>query len=965
MIAAFLIVELDDAGRIQRIESFDEADLTDALVTLDEWYIAGEGADDEYLIRRLGDLVHAANSGTAASYRAMFREDCTVVNHRRLSFPMASIDDVVETERATHDVGATRTTLLPGIECRGDAALLRQDERLVTSEGNEYATDMFLVVHQTAGRFDVIESHDPECVDAARARFAELAVERPTPVVDNHAVRINERFGWLAAHRGVDEARALLAPDLLAFDRRPGVAAPDMVGPDARLANLAAVADVFDRIDHTNVAVRGRRLMLLQWTISSADGFAASGYDVTEVDETSRICRIVTFDQSQLVAAISEMDDRYAEIRTEPESPFERWFRDGLLADFDWAGDGYSNATSPEAIMTDHRLLGFPDAGRDEYRARALAMIETVPDAVQLTNQRYVKGPAELMVTDITGTSTDGMPVEWHFVSVMRARSDGRLDRGAYFPVDRWADAVAQFEEWAAVAPEAPDPDIDTLAVRGFRRLAETASTDVEAALGLLTDDASGEAHESGPTRGAWVRGRDQWRGVLRSLGETYDQFSFEPVDVRGDRVVLLRYRFTEEDDVTSGLMVVAADAAGLIRRLDTFDEDDLSIALAALSEIHDALPSAILSERVSALIVENAVTRRLREGAALLAAGDRTFAALFGEDVVAEDRRALVSMPIARGREAFVASVLGSASVYDSLDLVPLAVRGDHLALVRQRFSSEGFETIGLVLWECDEEMLVRRAVTFDESDLVPALAELDARHAVLDVRTPVERRVLEGFAVLNHRDWDALEAVMAEDLAVRDHRRIGFPPGDGRGALTAALRGLVEQVPDVAAVVAATETNGRVALVRTHQLGIAVAGTVAAWDWLLVIALDAEDTIGRMEYFELDDEPAARGRFEELADGAASADPPSSVTELLEPTALAFASRDWEFVRRHLADDVELVDRRSTVRSDLTFGRDGVIELFRGFRRRGVRVARPVARRLPGGASRTRAPDVPQQPW
>ena len=313
-----VVYELDAAGRIGRESDFDEDQLDDALAELDERWTAGEGAEHEYLLRRLGDLVHAANSGNAASYRAMFHEDCTVANHRRLSFPMMSIDDVVASERATHDVGATRITRLPGIEPRGDAALLRQHERLVTSEGSEYATDMVLVVHQTAGRFDVIESYDPEDVDAARARFEELAIQRPTPIVDNHAVRINERFGWLAAHRGVDEARALLAPDLLAIDRRPGVAAPDMVGPDARLANLAAVVEVFDRIDHTNVAVRGERLMLLQWTISTAEGFATSGYDVTEIDETSRICRIVTFDADDLVGAIRELDARYDEIRTEP-----------------------------------------------------------------------------------------------------------------------------------------------------------------------------------------------------------------------------------------------------------------------------------------------------------------------------------------------------------------------------------------------------------------------------------------------------------------------------------------------------------------------------------------------------------------------------------------------------------------------------------------------------------------------
>ena len=364
------VVGCNERNEIAWIDNYDDDDLRAALGKLDERYLAGEGAEDAPLIMRIGDLVRAANSGDPASYRAMFHEQCVVENHRRLNIPMASIDDVVESERATHDVGVRRTTTLPGIECQGDAALLRQHEHLVTSEGSEYATEQLLVVHLTVGRFDVIESYDPEDVDAARARFDELTLDRPTPVVDNHAVRVSERFGWLAADRGVDEARALLAPDLLAFDRRPGVAAPDMMGPDARLANLAAVADVFDRIDRidrTNVAVRGQRLLLLGWTISSADGFATRGYDVTEIDETGRICRIVTFADDDLAAAVTELDDRYDEIRSEPKDPFERWFRDGLLSLSGLIDDGYYDAVAPDATIVDHRLLGFPDAGREEF----------------------------------------------------------------------------------------------------------------------------------------------------------------------------------------------------------------------------------------------------------------------------------------------------------------------------------------------------------------------------------------------------------------------------------------------------------------------------------------------------------------------------------------------------------------------------------------------------------------------
>ena len=62
-------------------------------------------------------------------------------------------------------------------------------------------------------------------------------------------MQVHDRLRELLFSGELDGPRECLAPNLLAIDRRQGVAAPDMVGPDARLANLAAVAEVFDRIE--------------------------------------------------------------------------------------------------------------------------------------------------------------------------------------------------------------------------------------------------------------------------------------------------------------------------------------------------------------------------------------------------------------------------------------------------------------------------------------------------------------------------------------------------------------------------------------------------------------------------------------------------------------------------------------------------------------------------------------------
>ena len=311
------VVGCNDRDEMAWIDNFDDDDLADALETLDERWVAGEAAENEFLIRRIQDVAWSITQSDRRPYEDLYASDCVVANHRRLGWPLRTLGDVVESAEAMDGIVATRSTILRSVECDGDAVLALQEQMFVTPEGNEYSSALAVVTRLRAGRFDVLETFDPDD-PAARVRFAELAAEPRAPYVDNDAVRVDERFAWFGGHEDIDGARALLAPDLLAIDRRPGVAAPDLVGPDARLANLAAVAEVFDRIEFSAVTVRGNRLMLLGWTIS-ADDFATSGYDVTEIDVEGRICRIVTFNESQHAEAIDELEQRAT--RCSPPGP--------------------------------------------------------------------------------------------------------------------------------------------------------------------------------------------------------------------------------------------------------------------------------------------------------------------------------------------------------------------------------------------------------------------------------------------------------------------------------------------------------------------------------------------------------------------------------------------------------------------------------------------------------------------
>ena len=128
-------------------------------------------------------------------------------------------------------------------------------------------------------------------------------------------------------------------------------------------------------------------------------------------------------------------------------------------------------------------------------------------------------------------------------------------------------------------------------------------------------------------------------------------------------------------------------------------------------------------------------------------------------------------------------------------------------------------------------------------------------------------ERSALVVCAALNHRRWSEFDAILASDVEVVDHRRLGFPPATGPVGLVHALQSLVAQVPDVVAIVTGLETSGDAVLAVVDQMGASADGVAADWRWQNVIRIDRAGRISRMEYFDADDEQRARARFDELA--------------------------------------------------------------------------------------------------
>ena len=108
--------------------------------------------------------------------------------------------------------------------------------------------------------------------------------------------------------------------------------------------------------------------------------------------------------------------------------------------------------------------------------------------------------------------------------------------------------------------------------------------------------------------------------------------------------------------------------------------------------------------------------------------AEDGIEAGFISPDVHREDRRRLVASPVVVDGNDFAAEVGAMFSVFDRIDVEPVAVRGERLTLVRLRCVREpDFESSWLALYEYDEQGRMAHEIDFDDEDLPSAMAELD----------------------------------------------------------------------------------------------------------------------------------------------------------------------------------------------------------------------------------------------
>lgn len=540
--------EVDGRGLITAITFLDENAVTAAMQLLDERYLASLDPESAYTALRGLDFRDAWSAGNVEAVNALVSADWIVTDHREMGNGTADLDQGRTLLQARADSAAQNRIVALSLDVRGHVSLLRALLVSTTSDGSTYEIEMLSVVRLSGGLLTLHEYFDVRDSERARARYEELAREQRTPAIDNAAVRVRERSGWLGQYGSLQESIELLSPDIVHKDFRTTVSAPTLYGRDAYIENQIAILSLNMRLLQIEpVAVRGERLMLgrVHW---DADGFTVVHLATFELDEHGLIVANDVFDEDDITRALDYLDARYAEIRTEPETPIGRAFV-SMASHFnhrEWPS--MYELLAPEFVGVDHSPIGFGSGGgRDGYVAVMRSQVDVAPGATAIVGKTYEQGTVGLAVIEVHGTTAEGSQYSWHYHQVFTVTTEGLVARLEAFSETQWPEALARFDELCG-AEGGGEP-------RTVEQLLDNTATHCN----------------------------DAVVAAVKSLHEVGVLSSGEVVAVRGDRLALVRQVWERDGFEVPMLVVAECDESGVLVAWECFDGDDYGGAFAEL----------------------------------------------------------------------------------------------------------------------------------------------------------------------------------------------------------------------------------------------------------------------------------------------------------------------------------------------------------------------------------------------
>lgn len=834
------VLEINADNRIVRVVGFDTHDVDAAFAELDSRYGAGEAAAH-------ADTWSVITSAYAAVNRhelPPWTPDTVDVDHRSTTafspgdlapYLHATWDqtpdvkvDVVAVHRLT-DVGAVVTHVAKGTAEQGFEGEWREITLSVVEGDRISRSEMF-------GESDL---------DAALARFDDLTTRTPQP--ENAATRAVDRFNAHFAARDWDAVASILADDVLDDDRRRVVNSGVQRGRDVQVANLRTIADLgMGNFAPKVVAIRGDRLALTRTQIMSGhqvDKTVLEPVSVCEVNSDGQVSATVHVDDFE--DAIAELDTRYM---AGEAAPYARTWSVVSKAYVLMNQRGLP-ATTSDWVDIDHRRGATFASG--EMTAYVRAAWEDLEQNLRI----YVESVHRLtdlgtVVTQVLkGTTREGFDAEWRTINLFTVKGE-LFSRCELFDESDLDVALAKFDEL-----NRPAPRIDNMTSRMvYRYMGHFAARDWDTMRQVLAEDFLADDRRRVVNSGGIV-GRDAEIANVQAFAEVgCTAITSTPVAARGEHLLLTNLDFSisgwSEPMDNMSIVMVETNVDDQIAALVVFESDDIDSAIAELDTRYLAGEAAAHADTWSVIMrAYDSLNRREIPGTTM--------------DWVNIDHRQ------ARAFESgdMVSYIRASWDVTPNINYFCEAVHrlsdlGAVVTRAAQGTSQGGFDAewreITVLMVDGD---LISRCEMYDEADLDAAIARFDELSTTTtrleNAASRVEERCQEYIAA---GDWDAMAAVLAENVSIDDRRRVvNAGLRHGRQAVIDDLRvgaeiGLTHITPTALAI-----RGERLTLRHIRYWGGTQRPDSGLIDLVQIVEIDADERIKALVLFEADDIVAA----------------------------------------------------------------------------------------------------------
>jgi tetratricopeptide (TPR) repeat protein len=846
--------------------------------------------------------------------REVWTEDAVFDDRRPVvrTLSMGRVSEVHARELAAQGVERVATTVLA---TRGDRLALIKAH----GESRDSATELF-VADESLSVLEITDS-------GRLCAYIGFAVDDLDSAITELDRRYLEGDGArypailsvaLAGNRAIDRRdwksfRACVTPDVVMHDHQWGIA--DARGRDA-LEQLGRAAMDTDPGSHLIV----RRIHAVSDCAIAIENRLSHGAG----DTYSLVHQVYRFGPAGIdrveAFAPEALEDALAAFHRLPAPATDRlsnWCTDALarvsdhFASRDW--NALTATLADDLVYQDHRsVIQVSAAGRGEVVASLQFQVEQRADRLVFTPVA-LRGAHLALVRVCTQSNVDA---DNSFASVMlaviRSAADGRLDRITVYKLADENPAIAELDQCYIDGEGALCAPILSPALAAVRAIN---ARDWDAWRAYVPVDAVLVEH--------YYRG---WSGAAgRGASETMMR---QAMDAIPDSRVMVRRIHAVCDSVLgyeTRLSHGGSDALGEelfhsvvhlgptgLDRVETFGPESLDEALACYRR---------LSGPVLETLSNRAVQTALRAADSFASRDWERYSQTMSDGLVYEDHRAVMRTEAA-GRSEIVAGMqIAAEEGADRLVFTPLAVRGDHLALVQASFRSstdahDFFSSLMLAVFSSNDDDLVQSISIYDLDDEDRAISELDRRY-VEGEGAPYATILSLAFAcsrAMDRRDWQSLRACVAPEIVMRDHQ---WRLADATGP---------EQVEEVARRGMDTVPSSHVIVRRLH----AVSGCALAFETGLLDGAGAASTVAlhhqvahlgpggidRVDTFGPDALDDALATYHRLA--APPLDTPSNrCTETLERLSELLASHAWEELIATWADDVVYEDERTVMRT------------------------------------------------